>query len=153
MPNPVNICAVDDTINKVERMSIGDRIKAKRLDLKLTQHDLSKELNITPQHISAIEQGKRTPSIDILEKLAEELGVSTDYLITGKESILCGLLPALKADPRLSLEARKALAAIVEELYESASTAERVIIRKIAVNSSSNRLSHTALERPAEAKN
>jgi transcriptional regulator with XRE-family HTH domain len=113
-------------------MSIGDRIKAKRLGLKLTQQDLSKELHITPQHISAIEQNKRLPSLPMLEKLAEELGVTIDYLVTGKESVLAGLLPAVKADPRLSLKARKALACIIEELYDKASTADKVIIRKIA---------------------
>jgi transcriptional regulator with XRE-family HTH domain len=116
-------------------MSIGDRIKAKRLDLKLTQLDLSNGLHITPQHISAIEQNKRLPSLVMLEKLAEELGVTIDYLVTGRESILSGLLPAVKADPRLSLKARKALASIIEELHEKASSAEKVVIRKIASNS------------------
>ncbi|PPD57529.1 helix-turn-helix domain-containing protein [Dehalogenimonas etheniformans] len=113
-------------------MSIGDRIKAKRLDLKLTQQDLSNGLHITPQHISAIEQNKRLPSLSMLEKLAEELGVTIDYLVTGRESILSGLLPAIKADPRLSLRARKALASIIEELHDHASAAEKVVIRKIA---------------------
>ncbi len=115
-------------------MSIGDRIKAKRLGLKLTQQDLSKELHITPQHISAIEQNKRLPSLPMLEKLAEELGVTIDFLVTGKESVLTGLLPAIKADPRLSLKARRAVASIIEELYERASTADKVIIRKIAAD-------------------
>jgi transcriptional regulator with XRE-family HTH domain len=115
-------------------MSIGDRIKAKRLGLKLTQQDLSKELHITPQHISAIEQNKRLPSLPMLERLAEELGVTIDYLVTGKESVLTGLLPAIKADPRLSLKARRAVASIIEELYERASTADKVIIRKIAAD-------------------
>ncbi|APV44909.1 DNA-binding transcriptional regulator, XRE-family HTH domain [Dehalogenimonas formicexedens] len=113
-------------------MSIGDRIKAKRLDLKLTQQDLSNGLHITPQHISAIEQNKRLPSLSMLEKLAEELGVTIDYLVTGRESILSGLIPAIKADPRLSLKARKALASIIEELHDGASAAEKVVIRKIA---------------------
>jgi len=113
-------------------MSIGERIKAKRLGLKLTQQDLSKGLRITPQHISAIEQNKRLPSLGILEKLAEELGVTVDYLVTGRESVLDGLLPAVKADPRLSLKARKALASIIEELHDRASSADKIIIRKIA---------------------
>lgn len=115
-------------------MSIGDRIKAKRLGLKLTQQDLSNELHITPQHISAIEQNKRLPSLSMLQKLAEELGVTIDYIVTGRESVLSGLLPAVKADPRLSLKARKALVSIIEELYDTASTAEKVVIRKIATD-------------------
>lgn len=123
-------------------MSIGDRIKAKRLGLKLTQQDLSRELRITPQHISAIEQNKRMPSIGMLERLAEELGVTIDYIVTGKESVLQGLLPAIKADPRLSLKARKAMVSIIEELYEKATTAEKVVIRKIATHLPSPAASH-----------
>lgn len=115
-------------------MSIGDRIKAKRLDLKLTQQDLSRELHATPQHISAIEQNKRLPSLAMLEKLAEQLGVTIDYIVTGRESILSGLLPAVKADPRLTLKARKALASIIEELHDRASAAEKVVIRKITAD-------------------
>jgi transcriptional regulator with XRE-family HTH domain len=115
-------------------MSIGDRIKAKRLGLKLTQQDLSRNLAITPQHVSAIEQNKRLPSLAILEKLAEELGVTIDYIVTGRESILSGLMPAVKADPRLSLKARRALTSIIEELHDKASTAEKVVIRKIVTD-------------------
>ena len=126
-------------------MSIGDRIKAKRLDLKLTQQDLSNGLHITPQHISAIEQNKRLPSLTMLEKLAEELGVTIDYLVTGRESILTGLLPAVKADPRLSLKARKALASIIEELHDRASAGEKVVIRKITSDLPLTRRKHPAL--------
>jgi transcriptional regulator with XRE-family HTH domain len=112
-------------------MSIGERIKAKRLDLKLTQQSLSRELSITPQHISAIEQNKRLPSLGMLERLAEELGVTIDYLVTGRVSILDSLLPAVKADPRLSLKARRALVCIIEELYDKACSSDRLKIRKI----------------------
>ncbi len=111
-------------------MSIGARIKSKRLALKLTQLDLAKVLHISPQYVSAIEQEKRLPSLAMIVQLAEQLGVTTDYLITGKKSILCGLLPVLRADPRLSLKARRALAAIIEDLYQNASTAEKVLIHK-----------------------
>jgi len=125
-------------------MSIGERIKAKRLDLKLTQKNLSTVLRITPQHISAIEQNKRLPSLMMLEKLAQQLGVTIDYIVTGRESILSGLLPAVKADPRLSLKARKALANITEELHEKASTAEKVVIRRIAADLPSRAPRHVA---------
>ena len=125
-------------------MSIGERIKAKRLDLKLTQQDLSRELHATPQHISAIEQNKRLPSLSMLEKLAEQLGVTIDYIVTGRESILSGLLPAVKADPRLTLKARKALASIIEELHDRASAAEKVVIRKITTDLPAPPIRHVA---------
>jgi hypothetical protein len=49
--------------------------------------------------------------------LAEELGVTIDYLATGKEGVVTDTIPAIKADKKLSLKSKKALVALVEELY------------------------------------
>jgi transcriptional regulator with XRE-family HTH domain len=98
-------------------MSIGSRIKQKRLALKLTQRDLAQALGLTPQHISVIEQDKRIPSISSLVRLAQELGVTIDYLATGKEGTVVDAIPAIKSDKKLSLESKKALVSLVKELY------------------------------------
>ncbi len=100
-------------------MDIGERIKKKRLSLKITQQELAKALGLTAQHISAIEQNKRSPSLNMLAKLAENLGVSTDYLVSGKEGIITGIVPAIKADKTLSLKVKRALIALIEELKGS----------------------------------
>ncbi len=97
-------------------MTIGQRIRKRRQALKITQQELAKALGVTPQHISGIEQEKRSPSLPFLSKLAEELGVTTDYLLSGKEGIITNAIPAIKADKSLSLKAKKALIALVEEL-------------------------------------
>ena len=55
-----------------------------------------------------------------LPQLAEELGVSIDYLVSGKEGIITDTIPAIKADKRLKLKAKRALIALVEELCEPA---------------------------------
>jgi len=90
--------------------------------LKVTQQDLAQALGMTPQHISAIEQDKGAPSLGILPKLAEELGVSVDYLLAGKESVVTDAIPAIKADERLNLKAKRLLIALVEELREPAAS-------------------------------
>ena len=64
-------------------MSIGKRIRKRRQELKLTQGDLARALGLTPQHISGVEQDKRSPSLASLAKLAEELGITVDCLVTG----------------------------------------------------------------------
>lgn len=102
-------------------MSLGARIRQRRQALGLTQRELAEALGLTPQHISVVEQDKRTPSLSSLAKMAEELGVSVDFLITGKEGVVTNLIPAIKADKRLNLKTKKALIALVEELYSSAS--------------------------------
>ena len=103
-------------------MTFGKRMRKRRESLGLTQEELAKMLNVTSQHISAIEQDKRAPSLDFLAKLAEELGVSADYLISGKEAkegLILGIIPAIKADKRLSNKTKKILISVVEAFYEA----------------------------------
>jgi len=100
-------------------MTLGERIRTRRQALNLTQQDLAKALSMTPQHISALEQDKRSSSLPSLVRLAEELGVTVDYLLTGKEGVITDTIPAIKADKKLSLKAKKALVSLVEELYQS----------------------------------
>jgi len=102
------------------QVGLGERIKQKRQALKITQQELAQRLGMTPQHISAIEQDKWAPSITLLPKLAEELGVSIDYLLTGKESIITDTIPAIKADKSLKLKAKRLLIGLVEELRKPA---------------------------------
>ena len=98
---------------------IGQRIRQRREILKLTQKQLADALGLTPQHISAIEQEKRLPSIASLAKFAEQLGVNIDYLVTGKEGTVTEIIPAIKADKHLNVEVKNALIRIVQTLYDS----------------------------------
>ena len=52
---------------------------------RMNQLQLANKLNIGPSAIGMYEQGRRTPSIDLLIDMANLFGVSLDYLITGKE--------------------------------------------------------------------
>ena len=96
-----------------ELVSLGERIKERRQILKITQQELAQSLGTTPQHISAIEQAKWAPSIALLPKLAEELGVSIDYLVSGREGIITDTVAAIKADKSLALEVKRALIVLV----------------------------------------
>lgn len=64
---------------------ISNQIYLLRIGKKITQTQLAKVLNISPSTLGMYEQGRRTPSIDILIKLADYFHVSLDYLITGSE--------------------------------------------------------------------
>lgn len=96
--------------------NFGKRLQDRRKALKITQQDLAGALSVTPQHISLIEQDKVAPSLSLLAGLAKELGVTTDYLISGKEGIITEVVAAIKADKGLRLKSKKALIAMVEEL-------------------------------------
>jgi transcriptional regulator with XRE-family HTH domain len=50
---------------------------------KLTQTDLAKLVGLTYIQIGRYETGKSAPSADVLNKLAEALGNTNDYLMNG----------------------------------------------------------------------
>jgi transcriptional regulator with XRE-family HTH domain len=100
-------------------MGLGERIKARREELGLTQLQLARALGVTPQHVSIIEKNKRAPSLDSLAKLAQEMGVTTDYLITGKESVVSDVISVIKADTGLSLPVKNAIIILIEELHNT----------------------------------
>jgi transcriptional regulator with XRE-family HTH domain len=100
-------------------MSFGERLLARRKTLKVTQQELANVLGVTPQHVSLIEQDKVTPSLSLVAGIAKELGVSTDYLICGKESVASDTIAAIKADKKLTLKTKKALISLVEESYSN----------------------------------
>src|SRR5919204_4175136 len=63
---------------------IGVRLKRLRLERGLSQRDLSSP-GVSYAYISRIEAGARTPSVKALRMLAQKLGVSVEYLETGRE--------------------------------------------------------------------
>lgn len=62
-------------------VDFGSRIKALRLQKKMTQAELANKLGVTKSVISAYETGLRMPSYDILIQMARIFKVSTDYLL------------------------------------------------------------------------
>src|SRR5438876_5998301 len=64
--------------------SVGARLKRLRLQRGLSQRDLSSP-GVSYAYISRIEAGARTPSVKALRKLAQKLGVSVEYLETGRD--------------------------------------------------------------------
>ncbi len=64
-------------------MNIGERIKELRTAKKMTQTDLAKAVGLSYIQIGRYETQKSTPSSDVLQKLAEVLDTTTDYLMLG----------------------------------------------------------------------
>ena len=62
-------------------MSVGERIKNRRIELGITQTQLAKKASLTSASISQFESGSRKPSFDVISKLALALEINTDYLL------------------------------------------------------------------------
>ncbi len=54
---------------------LGKHIKALRQEKGITQEQLAELLSISRTHMGHIEQGRKSPSLDLLEKIAKKLGV------------------------------------------------------------------------------
>ena len=62
---------------------MGARIAALRKESGLSQAELAEKLQISASAMGMYEQGRREPSGQMLVSLAQTLGVTTDYLLTG----------------------------------------------------------------------
>src|SRR5206468_5697086 len=63
---------------------VGARLKRLRVERGFSQRDLSSP-GVSYAYISRIEAGARTPSVKALRKLSQKLGVSVEYLETGRD--------------------------------------------------------------------
>ena len=64
-------------------MGISERIKELRRQKKLTQTELAQKVGLTYIQIGRYETGKSAPSADILQKMADALDTTSDYLMNG----------------------------------------------------------------------
>lgn len=64
--------------------NFGERLKMLRAIHDYSQDDIAKKVGVTKATISAYETGTRFPSYEVIIKLCDFLGTSTDYLL-GRE--------------------------------------------------------------------
>lgn len=65
---------------------MGERISARRRQLRMTQEELADRMDVSPQMISYVEQGHKAIRPENLIKLCAALDVSADYILTGRAS-------------------------------------------------------------------
>ena len=63
-----------------ERMDYGRAIRIVRTAHGLTKAQLARELSIGASHLSLVERGKRTPSVDVLDEISRVLRVPPHLL-------------------------------------------------------------------------
>ena len=63
---------------------LGIRIAILRISKGWSQAELARRIGVSTSAVGMYEQGRRDPSLGLLVRLAQELGASTDYLLTGE---------------------------------------------------------------------
>ena len=90
--------------------TIGGRIAKRRIELGLTQAQVSEKTNITIPTLSNIEGDKRIPSIDTLIELVPILECSMDYILLGKN----GTVPTKIKETNKENRILKAVAELID---------------------------------------
>ena len=72
------------TVKDELRKQIGQNIRHRRLELNMTQDELSARVGYSLEHCVQVENGNKGLSMQSLQQMAEALNVSTDYLVCGR---------------------------------------------------------------------
>lgn len=70
----------------VDLVEIGKRIQMRRKQQGMTQEQLADKMDVSIQMVSNLERGNKAIRIENLIKLSQILNISTDYILTGKET-------------------------------------------------------------------
>ncbi len=63
-----------------QKNGLGRLMKQKRKELALTQRTLAKKLGVEASHVAYLENGKRKPSLTLMARLEDALGVSRQQI-------------------------------------------------------------------------
>lgn len=61
--------------------ALGNRLRQERHKMHWTQEKLAEKIEVSDAYIGQIERGERSLSLETLVKLANQLGVTVDYLL------------------------------------------------------------------------
>ncbi len=68
-----------------ELVAIGQRVRAARLSRGMTKEALAEAAETSTQFLSQIEKGEQSMTMMKFKRLCKALGVSSDYLLFGRE--------------------------------------------------------------------
>ncbi|MEM2120614.1 MAG: XRE family transcriptional regulator [Archaeoglobaceae archaeon] len=80
-------------------MNVGEKIRELRKKLGISQAELAKRLNIDQTTVSYYEHGKRAITLDMLQRIADALGVNLDYFLNKEEITPVSIPPVKKFIP------------------------------------------------------
>ncbi len=98
---------------------IGRKLKASRLKRDKTIQELASHSRVSSNMISRIERGLTTPSVEILMKLADALGVSLSYFVEEAEkggSVI--FTPAGRGEPVFFFEDKHQISSLMQGLRD-----------------------------------
>jgi len=65
----------------MQMVNLGNKIRTLRLERHITQTELSRRIGVSKAMVSSYELEQRSPSYEVLIKIAAFFGVTTDFLL------------------------------------------------------------------------
>lgn len=117
-------------------MEFKDRIKQARIKKGLSQSDLAKAIGVHVTNISRYERGENRPTSDVLTKLANALGTTVDFLMSGSLNDLADtqiadkeLLSQFKRTEHLPQEKKQLVKAFLESFLITNELQQKLAIK------------------------
>lgn len=101
-------------------MSLGKRIREVRLKRGYTQEYLAKKLGMGRSNFGHIENDRVTPSSEVVQKIADILNVSTDYLYGYVDEDIPEIRVIQRAAKKMTPEDRQRMMKIIKAAFEDA---------------------------------
>ena len=70
----------------MDRESIGKRVRRQRESLSLTRDQFAEQIELSPQFLAEVENGKKGMSAETLYKICSRTNASSDYILFGRQS-------------------------------------------------------------------
>jgi transcriptional regulator with XRE-family HTH domain len=119
-------------------LTVGGRIKHRRLELGLSQNALARRAGISKSFLSDLETGKRSVGAETLLDLGRAMGLSLDRLMTGRDSgdsrpevPIPGPLAALADEEGLSVRQALTLLQMQERIIANRRAAPRKALKQV----------------------
>lgn len=64
----------------MKKKTLGQVLKKRREELGITQRELARRLNVKPSHVAYLENDRRRPSLALLSRIAEVMGLEKEPL-------------------------------------------------------------------------
>lgn len=84
----------------MNQKEIADFLKQLRISKNMTQRELAKEMNVTPQAVSRWENSNSIPDINTLKRIAEFYGISVDEILKAQKNVIVAI-PVKKEKPKV----------------------------------------------------
>ena len=108
----------DDEVEDMDYVDLGRRIRKQRTQRGWTQEALAERVNVSTSFVGHVERGTRKASLETLVAMANVLGVSLDYLLSGSmnNSVIGPMPKSLNSQQRSAL--KEILSTIQDNLSE-----------------------------------